>query len=375
VPVAGEEERLDERLRQPGRELLQLAGRPRALDHHDELVAADAPQQVLRAQDRAQPLRHLAQQRVTGGVAEAVVDDLEAVEVAEQHADGALRVVLEHARQPLAGEEAVGRTGQAVVQRLVGQLELGLAASGDVLQLHHRPAGSRAGGHGGGGDAHPHLLAVDAAHEAVERLRPCARRAGQAPALRGGRAGAVDDAADAEAGELVLAQAEHAAQRGVHHEEVAVLVEQGAADGGVLERQAPLQLELASWVAAAMSSETSRATTNTGRPGWSTRCLAETSTHTGPSRPKTCRVVRALPLLSVCASSCRTAARWAVSSSSAQMPSAAHRARSQPSSSSTVALAASRRPSCASSRMKSAFVDSSRRTDPHLRSGLASCMQ
>ena len=71
---------------------------------------------------------------------QAVVDDLEAVEVAVQHPDPAAGRVLQRAAQPLVGEEAVRGAGEPVVQRPVGQLELGLAAARDVLELQDDPA-------------------------------------------------------------------------------------------------------------------------------------------------------------------------------------------------------------------------------------------
>ena len=58
-----------------------------AAAQHGELVAAEAGDHVAVADGAAQPLRDLDQQAVAGLVAEAVVDDLEVVEVEEQHGD------------------------------------------------------------------------------------------------------------------------------------------------------------------------------------------------------------------------------------------------------------------------------------------------
>ena len=55
-----------------------------ALDEHDELVAAEPADRVALAQDAGEPGGDAAQQLVAGGVAEGVVDVLEAVEVDEQ---------------------------------------------------------------------------------------------------------------------------------------------------------------------------------------------------------------------------------------------------------------------------------------------------
>ena len=70
------------------------------------------------------------------GVAEPVVDDLEAVEVEEQHRGAALGVVALGAPDRLVEavheQHAVRQAGQRVVQRVVLQAALGLAAVGDV---------------------------------------------------------------------------------------------------------------------------------------------------------------------------------------------------------------------------------------------------
>ena len=53
------------------------------LEHHEELVAADARHHIARAQAAAQAPRHFLQERVARGVAVQVVDLLEAVQVHE----------------------------------------------------------------------------------------------------------------------------------------------------------------------------------------------------------------------------------------------------------------------------------------------------
>ena len=67
----------------------------RRLDQDRELVAAEARHRVAVTHRRGEPRRHHGQQAVAGGVPEAVVDDLEAVEVEVQ--DGLAHVT------PLAG--------------------------------------------------------------------------------------------------------------------------------------------------------------------------------------------------------------------------------------------------------------------------------
>ena len=85
--LAGDVERLAERRAQPagGHRRLRLVGDAGAEDR--ELVAAEARDQVALADRAAQALGDLDQQPVAGLVAEAVVDDLEVVEVEEQHRD------------------------------------------------------------------------------------------------------------------------------------------------------------------------------------------------------------------------------------------------------------------------------------------------
>ena len=86
--------------------------------------------------DGLEALRDRLQQLVAARVAERVVDDLEAVEVEEQDRGAALGVVALGAADRLVEaveeEHAVGQPGERVVQRVVLQALLGLAAVGDV---------------------------------------------------------------------------------------------------------------------------------------------------------------------------------------------------------------------------------------------------
>ena len=102
-----------------------------AVDQDPELVAAEAGDDVAGAQVGAQPRRDRAQQGVAGVVAEAVVDQLEVVEVEEEDPDRragdgrALQRVVERVDEA----EAVGQAGEGVVedavaQRLVGGVAL-----------------------------------------------------------------------------------------------------------------------------------------------------------------------------------------------------------------------------------------------------------
>ena len=112
------------------------------LAQHGELVAAETRHRVTGPQDAAQSFAERHEQRVAGVVAEAVVDELEPVEVEEQHRDGC--VVTPGAREgeheELEEQRAIRKSGQRVVMGLVRELSLELfALDRDARQLHgHR---------------------------------------------------------------------------------------------------------------------------------------------------------------------------------------------------------------------------------------------
>ena len=69
------------------RRLLGVAGGRLAGEHHDELIAADPRQLAAGAgvgERAAEPLGHLAEERIAGLVAQGIVDALELVEIDEQ---------------------------------------------------------------------------------------------------------------------------------------------------------------------------------------------------------------------------------------------------------------------------------------------------
>ena len=111
-----------------------------ALDDR-ELVAADAGDGVGLADEPAHARRGGAQQRIAGGVALRVVDALELVEVEPEHGAGigAARAG-QHLVQPLAQQHAVGKAGERVVPRHVGDPRLRLPLLGDVLVGRDPPA-------------------------------------------------------------------------------------------------------------------------------------------------------------------------------------------------------------------------------------------
>ncbi len=144
------------RLRQPVEQAARhergVVGARQVVQQHGELVAADPRHQVGGAGSGAQPLGHRLEHAVAGGVAEPVVDGLEAVEVEEhERAAGALAAgARERALERVEEERAVGQPRQAVVARET--LEVGLGP----LPLQEQREQARHVGEGG----HPVELAL-----------------------------------------------------------------------------------------------------------------------------------------------------------------------------------------------------------------------
>ena len=128
-----------------------------------ELVAAEASQGVHRPQGAAQPLGGRLEQPVTGLVPQAVVDELEAVEV-EEHERHAVVVALGPAEGHLEAvheQHPVGQAGELVVHGGVGQALSQLPAFGDVVDLADDVEGIAVlVAHAAGADVHPHVVAV-----------------------------------------------------------------------------------------------------------------------------------------------------------------------------------------------------------------------
>ena len=112
------------------------------LDQHGELVAAEPGHGVAGPHAGVQALGHLDEQPVAGGVAEAVVDLLEAVQVEEQHGHRRRLALgpLEGVVDPVLEQGPVGQRGQRVVEGLVDELVLELAALGDVAGVQDQAA-------------------------------------------------------------------------------------------------------------------------------------------------------------------------------------------------------------------------------------------
>ena len=154
----------------------------------DELVAAEAGDGVGRADRLLEPRGERAQEGVAGVVAERVVDDLEAVEVEQQHRRrmAAAAGAHERVREPVEEERAVRQARQLVVQRAAMGGGLGADAlerggehgrhHGEELQVLGRP-GARVGGEHG-----------DDAERLARAAQRAAQRTGDALAREQGRA-------------------------------------------------------------------------------------------------------------------------------------------------------------------------------------------
>ena len=99
------------------------------LDQDGELVAAEAGNGVSRAQRLLQPRRDAGEQLVAGRVTEAVVDQLEVVDVAEQHRGerAAPARLQQRVSEPVAEQRPVREQRERVVQRPAAHLVLGRA--------------------------------------------------------------------------------------------------------------------------------------------------------------------------------------------------------------------------------------------------------
>jgi hypothetical protein len=117
-------ERLLKRIQEPLRGAGGVARLAELLQQDRELVSAEAGDGVGRAQAFAEPLGDEDQKPIAGPVAEAVVDGLEAVEVAEEdrHRCGGALGAGERMPHSVQEERAVRQSGQRVVERLVDRL-------------------------------------------------------------------------------------------------------------------------------------------------------------------------------------------------------------------------------------------------------------
>ncbi len=133
--VVAERERLVEHRAQPVRQGEHVVDARDVVTHHRELVAAEPGELVAGTQHAAQPARGGREQLVAGFVSEAVVDDLEVVDVENHESDP--RVVGrrgERGLQPLDEHHAVRQLGQRVVTRAVRELGLDPAVLAHVVR-------------------------------------------------------------------------------------------------------------------------------------------------------------------------------------------------------------------------------------------------
>ena len=126
VLVAGEHERAGEHRRDPLGHLDRVVLAADVLEQHPELVAAEPGDGVACAHRLLQPRRDGGEQLVADVVAEAVVDQLEVVEVEEQdRGHERLRRAAERVLEPVEEQHAVRQAGERVVERAVADLVLG----------------------------------------------------------------------------------------------------------------------------------------------------------------------------------------------------------------------------------------------------------
>jgi hypothetical protein len=133
--VAVDLKRRPQRVEDPAGDQRRLGWIADLLQQHRELVPAESRHRVPRSHGGGQPGRQRDQELVADGVAEAVVDQLEAVDVHEQHGAGGARVAREPLQRLLHAvheQRPVGQAGEAVVQGIVLQVQLGHSAIGDV---------------------------------------------------------------------------------------------------------------------------------------------------------------------------------------------------------------------------------------------------
>ena len=107
------------------------------LQQHGELVAAQASHHVFGPARTLEPSRHVDEQLVSGGMAEAVVHRLEVVEVEEEHGDESIVLgeAFDGGLDPFGEEASVGQFRQGIVAGLMAQLLFQLGELGErILQ-------------------------------------------------------------------------------------------------------------------------------------------------------------------------------------------------------------------------------------------------
>src|SRR5690606_35609300 len=114
----------------------QFASSATTAGYDDELVTAQAGDRIDVTHTLAQTFSDQLEQLVAGAVAEAVIDDLESIQVDEHHGKGLLAMAgkSDGQLQPIPKQVAIGQAGQTVVVGLVLQLFAVTFGFGDVMQ-------------------------------------------------------------------------------------------------------------------------------------------------------------------------------------------------------------------------------------------------
>ena len=146
--AAADRKRRAQRLLNPERDGVGLLLVAEPVQQNRELVAAQPRERVALPQARLEAPRHRDEQLVADQVAEAVVDDLEAIEVEIEHrepvAAAPLLELLEPPPEPLHEHRAVAQPGQRIEEPGAAELLLCDRALGRVGQ-RSGDAGRRAG--------------------------------------------------------------------------------------------------------------------------------------------------------------------------------------------------------------------------------------
>ncbi len=119
---------------------IAISGAGDVAQHDQELVAAEAPDDVAVAAGEFQALGDQHQQLVAGGVSELVVDRLELVEVDVHDARAARVLALELALERAEDGRAVVAVGERVERRAALELLARAGAVGDVEHARDRAA-------------------------------------------------------------------------------------------------------------------------------------------------------------------------------------------------------------------------------------------
>jgi len=160
-----------ETLEQPGTQLSDVVLIAQAADHHDELVAADARNQIVGANALPESFGHAHQYLVASGVAHRIVHGLEAIEIDVQQRElriGAVQRV-QLGREVFLQAAAVGQAGQWVMLGKIVDVSLHAGLFGDI----------------GGGAPETEVRAVEQDRTCRQAIMPLAAISGVVAAAQG----------------------------------------------------------------------------------------------------------------------------------------------------------------------------------------------